>query len=176
MRPSISCIVGNFGSGKTLFMTYLAYLNQGYRKIFANYHLKEIEYTYMTINELAEFPDDLRDAIVLLDEGHVGANAYDVFKKDVRKFSQFITQIRKRNIVMFWSTQRFRRVALPLRELTEFFYEMSATEIDGVSHIKIFNIDNDYEFIKEFIFDGRPMFNKYDTEEIILLKEQEKVK
>jgi len=170
MRPSISCIVGDFGSGKTLFMTYLAYMNQNYRKVFANYHLKDIPYTYISINDLAKFPDELRNAIVLIDEGHVGANAYDVFKKDVRNIAQFITQIRKRNIVMFWSTQRFRRVALPLRELTKYFYEMHPTEYDGVSHVKIFDIDNNYEFIKEFIFDGRKMFGKYDTEEIILNK------
>lgn len=170
MRPSISCIVGDFGSGKTLFMTYLAYMNQNYRKIFANYHLNDIPYTYISINDLAKFPDELRNAIVLIDEGHVGANAYDVFKKDVRNIAQFITQIRKRNIVMFWSTQRFRRVALPLRELTKYFYEMHPTEYDGVSYVKIFDIDNNYEFIKEFIFDGRKMFGKYDTEEIILNK------
>jgi len=171
MRPSISCIVGDFGSGKTLFMTYLAYLNKDHRRVFANYHLKDIPYTHIDISDLATFRDDLRNAIVLLDEGQVGANAYDIFKKDVRDISQFITQIRKRNIIMFWSTQRFRRVALPLRELTKYFYEMQPTEVDGISHVKIFDIDNGYEFIKEFMFNGIPMFNKYDTEEIIMKKE-----
>ena len=167
MEPAVSCIVGDFGSGKSLFLTSLAFANNGKRKIFANFKLYDIEYTPMALEDIAKFPEELEDAIILLDEGHVGAHAYDFFKKDVRNVSTFITQIRKRNVVVFWSSQLFNKVAKGLRDYTHYSFEMYKTETAGISIIKVFDIFEN-RFIKEIMLDLRDFFDKYDTKQIIL--------
>ena len=173
--PCITAIVGDFGSCKTLLMTALASMYQHEYKIFANYTLIGIKYTKINFEYLAEFPDELRNAIVLIDESSVSMNAYDVFKKDVRKISNFIIQIRKRNIYMFYTIQRWNRSAITLRELTKYFYEMLATEVSGVALIKVYNQFEDETLVSETVFDGRRFFGMYDTEEIIKTKEKNEI-
>ena len=165
----INAVVGTFGTGKTLFTTYLAKLcHDNGMKVFANYHLKGIPYTYIEIKDLVKFPEGLENCIVVLDEGHVGANAYDVFKRDVRDLEIFATQIRKRKAYIFWTTQRFMRVAKPLRDLTEYAFQMTKTDIDGVATVDVFSDPNTYaDYQYSFNFDGRAYFKYYDTEEII---------
>jgi len=173
MNPGINAVVGDFGSGKTLFLTYLANMNVGHRKIFANYTLYDIEYTPMAIEDVATFPPEVNNAIVLWDEGHIGAGAYDVFKKDVQKIAVFISQVRKRNLVIFWSSQIFTKPAKPLRDHTRYMYECHSVGVPGLSRIRVFDIYAEEQMINEFIFDGRELFNKYDTNEIKLPKVKE---
>jgi len=171
MKQPIICILGDRGDGKTLVMTALGYLyNKADKmKIYANYHLIGIPYSYTTFDELASFPEDMKNAIVLMDEAHIGADAYEVFKTSVKNITTFTTQLRKRNITLLWSTQRFNQVAKRLRQLTNYILEVSKTNIEGVINCRVFDrAQPEYDqFINEFIIDGRQFYKMYDTNEII---------
>ena len=170
--PPIICILGDRGSGKTLFMTGLSYLYEKVDniKIFANYHLKEIPYEYIKFEDIADLPERLRDSVVLLDEVHIGADAYEVFRKRVKGLTKFSTQLRKLNCTLIISTQRFSTVAKRLRNMTNYIIETEKTQQKGVVHCSVFEKATD-EFIKEFIYDGRQFYEMYDTNEIIELDE-----
>lgn len=168
--PIIS-VLGDRGDGKTLVMTALAWLNQKVAglKVFANYHLLDIPYTYITFEELANFPEDLEDAIVLLDETHIGVDAYEVFRKNNKAITKFSTQLRKRRIVLLWSTQRFNTVAKRLRQMTNYVLEVEKTNIKGIIQCRVYDrgLEASNSFVKEFVLDGRQFFGMYDTNEII---------
>ncbi|MDY0292682.1 MAG: hypothetical protein RBR02_10155 [Desulfuromonadaceae bacterium] len=172
-EPCISCVIGDFGTGKTTYLAYLARSNAEKRNIFANFTLYGIEYTPISVEDLANFPDWVKDGIVLLDEGHVGANIYNVFKKDVKEFSIFISQIRKRNIYVFWSSQFFSKVAKPLRDYTKYMFQFSeikdiyGNQIKGTATVELFDLHNYYQYINTFNFDGRPLFPYFDTKELV---------
>lgn len=175
---SLNGIIGYFGTGKTNLLTAIAYANVGVRSIFANYTLYGIEYTPIDIDDLAQFPEWVHDCVILLDEGHVGANIYDVFEERIHDFAEFITQIRKRRVFMFWTSQLFDRVALPLRRYTKYVFQMEETIYEGISYITLLDY-KDYGRViyANKIFDGRPFWNLYDHEEIIhkrKIKENEK--
>ena len=170
MQYPITCVLGERGSGKTLFMTYLAYhyAKQG-KKIVCNYHLFGIPYTYMKVKEIAELKLEIKDSIVFIDEGQEGADSYSFLRKATQKLTKFATQIRKLKIVMYYSTQVFGQIAKRLRDQTNFIIQMSETTQPGVSQASIFNYRQAYadDLIKKFLFDGREYFKFYDTEEII---------
>ena len=169
--PIIS-MIGDRGDGKTLTMTALAYMYHklGF-KIYANFRLINIPYEPITFEKLATFPDDLRDGVVLIDEAHIGADAYQVFRQRVQDITKFTTQLRKRRIILYFSTQIFTTVAKRLRQLTNYIFECNKTDIKGVIRVNVFDrsmvINGGY--INTFIMDGRQFFDYYDTNEIIEL-------
>ena len=173
MEYPISCVLGARGSGKTLFMTSLAYAyHKEGKKIYANYHLIDIPYKHITFEELAALPAELNDAIVLLDEIQIGADAYEVFKKSNKMITVFATQLRKRKITLYYSTQVFTMVTKRLRQQTNYIIQCDPIQA-GITKISIFDRDKPFmdQYIKTFNFDGRPYFNKYDTNEVITFSE-----
>ncbi len=170
---SVISVIGDFGSGKTNLLTAIAKMNEGKRTIFANFTLYDIEYKPIDIDDLAEFPDWVRDCVILLDEGHVGANIYDVFEERIHDFAEFITQIRKRRVFLFWSSQIFDRVAKPLRLYTKYVFQMEASPYDGISLVTLMDYHNHGQIIYAHqIFDGRPYWGYFDTTEIIHRKKK----
>jgi hypothetical protein len=171
MKFPITCILGTRGSGKTLFMTGLAhrYFSKDKCKIYANYHLTKIPYQYITFAELATLPDDLYDAVVFLDEIQVGADSYEIFKKSNKSITTFATQLRKRRITLYYSTQVFTMATKRLRQQTNFIIECHPTSMNGVVDVLIFDraLPFQQQLIKQFEFDGRPFFGAYDTDEVI---------
>ena len=170
MKPGINAVVGDFGSGKTLFLTYLASAYQGKRKVFANFTLFGLDYVPMAIEDVAKFPDEVRDGIILWDEGHIGLSAYSFFKKDTQNAVVFLSQVRKRNLIVFWSTQIFKKGVVGLRDHSRYMFTCEALEPPGCSRIRVFDSYQEDQFVNEFVFDGRQFFDKYDTNEIILPK------
>jgi KaiC/GvpD/RAD55 family RecA-like ATPase len=172
----ISCVLGVRGSGKTLFMTSLAYKYAATgKKIIANYHLIDIEYTYMTFEEISKLPDELYNAVVLLDEIQIGADSYEIFKKSNKMITTFATQLRKRKIVMYYSTQVFTQTTKRLREQTNYIIQVENTNQKGISKISVFDREKflDEQHLKSFVFDGRPYFNYYNTDEVVKYSETE---
>lgn len=170
----IVAFVGDRGDGKTISMVALAYVyqQQGFN-IYANFTLKGIPYTKITFQDLADFPEYLENGLVLLDEGHVGVDAYQVFTKRVQDITKFTTQTRKRKLTVYFSTQVFTTVAKRLRNMTNYICECNKTETRGVIDIKIFNKNkiSSGGFIRRITLDGRQFYDYYDTNEIIELDE-----
>lgn len=181
MKYPITCIVGRRGSGKTLFMTILAhrYFNMDKRKIYANFHLTEIPYKYITFAELATLPDDLYDAVVFLDEIQVGADSYEIFKKSNKAITTFATQLRKRRITLYYSTQVFTQATKRLRQQTDYIIECHPTYIkiedeSVLNKIDLLIFDRSLPFqqqlikqheLKKYIIDN--YYSCYNTNEVI---------
>jgi energy-coupling factor transporter ATP-binding protein EcfA2 len=166
----VVCILGRRGSGKTLTMTMLADLYHSNKvMIFSNYDLK-IPYQPITFKELASFPDYLHDCVLFIDETHIGADSYNFWEKQVKDITKFVTQIRKRQITMYYSTQVWKMVAKRLRDQTDYIWQCSKVEWDdNLFRVEMFDKwlvppDN---YLDTKIFDGRPYYDLYDTKQII---------
>lgn len=176
MKYPITAILGQRGSGKTLFMTYLAhqYHAEG-KKIFSNFQLKKIPYTPITFSELAKLPEWLYDGVVFLDEIHIGADSYEVFKKSNKMITTFATQLRKRRITLFYSTQVFKMATKRLRDQTNFLMTCDHTQPPGFVKIEVYEYIayHSHEYIKTITHNLTPFFDAYDTDEVITYSETE---
>jgi GTPase SAR1 family protein len=176
MKYPITCILGQRGAGKTLFMTYLAhkYHSEG-KRIFSNFTLKDIPFDYISFEQLAKLPDELTNAIVFLDEIQIGADSYEIFKKSNKMITIFTTQLRKRKITLYYSTQVFGMVTKRMRLQTNYIIEMSNKVKPGYidANIYEYNTANYQDYIKSIKMDLRGYFNSYDTDEVITFSENE---
>lgn len=171
MKYPITCILGKRGSYKTCFMTKLAYdyYHEG-KTIISNYHLIGIPYTYMPFSALAQLPESLYNAVVLMDEIQVGADAYEIFARGNKAITKFATQLRKRKITLYYSTQIFTQVTKRLRLQTDYIIQCEEIkQAPGYSKISIFDrgLPFNEQKIKELLFNGKPYFSMYDTDEVI---------
>ena len=165
----IFSVVGVRGAGKTATMRALA---DGYRaigkNIYSNFTMFDIEFTYTSFDTVASFPDWLHDGVIFLDEAQVGADAYDFFNARVKNITVFITQLRKRRLILFFSTQVFTTVVKRLRLQTDYVLECH-NQKDGTVLVRVYDrheiVNNGY--IGEFLVYIKPFFKKYDTNEII---------
>lgn len=165
-------IIGDTGEGKTTVMTSLAvmYHEQGL-KIYSNYELIGIEYTYLDPKNMAElmFQDNspLHDCVILTDEAHMDLGAYDFLKSEVKDIGDFATQTRKRRIVWLYTTQIFKRLVLNLRDLTTNLIYCQRVQ-DGIFKMEIYNrkLDDD-GYIKTLYLNGVPFYGYFKTTQII---------
>lgn len=177
IQSPIAVIVGNKGSCKTLFLTvraeYAYYIEK--RKVYSNYKLNNIEYFQYDFNMLKELPEEMRNGVILMDEAHMGADAYAFLSGTSKAITKLATQLRKLNLELWITTQRFKFLANRLRMLTDIVYTMEAAKdengdiIQGVAHYEMFDNGDPYNSIPKSkgIFDGRKFFGHYDTNEVI---------
>lgn len=150
--------IGKQGSGKTLMITKLMYDEyiKEKRPIFSNYNLIGIPFTPIDLlkhdrgdnvtrqNILDMLDDDtncLNGAIILLDEIHLYFDSLDFMKRDTRPMQIFFSQLRKRNILLYATTQylmnvdiRIRRQCFNIFEMEHIYkdlFEVTTHEIDG---------------------------------------------
>ena len=172
-RYPIVALIGDRGGGKTVTMTALAimYAKENGLKIFSNYTLYHVEYEHITFNDIVEYPEYLHDAIILIDEAHIGTDAYAFFTDRVKDITKFATQTRKRKLIFIYTTQIFIQVARRLRDLTDNIVYCETTAIKDVFKLTITDrsIEND-GYIKTLFLHGEPFYKYYDTDEIIELK------
>lgn len=173
MEYPIVAIVARRGYGKTLLMRKLAQMYYDAKvPIFANFSM-DIPHYEIDFNEIATFPPYLHDCVLLIDEAHVGTDAYNFWSKIVKDITDFITQTRKLRITLYYSTQVFTQVAKRLRDQTDYVFECElARYYNGLVKPDYFRV-NIYdkftdEYIKTFEYHGKPFYNRYDTNELIL--------
>jgi len=165
-------LIGDTGDGKTTTMTALAVLyHQQGKKIFSNYELKGIPYTYLDPNDIAElmFKDDssLYDCVILTDEAHMDLDKYKFFNKKVREIGTFATQSRKRKIIWLYTTQIFTKLVRDVRDLTTNLIYCSKVQ-DGFFRLEIYDRSLRNEgYIKTIFLKGEPFYKFFDTEQII---------
>lgn len=169
VKYPIIIVVGDFGSGKTLYLTFMGlayYQNEGL-SIFSNYDLYGVEYRKTSFKEMATMPEWLENGVILLDETQVGADSYNFMSKQSKEITQFITQIRKRNVVFIMTTQRFRFVDSRIRSLTNYFIEVEATKDKGVVKVSTYDITRHEELKNERTLDLKKVWSYYNTDEVI---------
>jgi len=163
----VRAIIGKRGSAKSLLQVALAYYaEQSNISVWTNFNLNNIKYEQTSFAHLATFPDELHDAVVLIDEMHVGADSYSFWSKQTKAITDFATQLRKRRLLLFYASQNFDMIPKRLREQTNIVIQMTRLDA-GIARIDVFDLDNRGEFIRSTVFDGRPFYNYYETGEII---------
>lgn len=168
-------LTGDRGSGKTLVMVYLGlkeHIKRG-AKIYANFHLKGVPYTYIdfpTLLWMADNEVDLRDCIILIDEAHIWVDSRTSGKKLNRLFTYFLLQTGKDNINIYWTSQRKGQVELRLRQQTDIWINI---ERRGDLHLCLIDdITAGGSRIQRMIVRGKPVWPYYDTHEKIKIPEE----
>lgn len=166
--PSIA-IVGDFGGGKTLLLTFfgLIYHSQEKMNIFANYDLFGVDFRKVTFQEVSKMPDWLKDGVLLLDEVQVGADSYNFFAQDVKQITQFITQIRKRNIILIVTSQRLNFIAKRIRQLINFYIEVRAMNKKGLIEVKTFDVAEGLKLNSVKYLNLKSIYKFYNTNEVV---------
>jgi len=171
MKYPIIAITGDFGAGKTLYMTFLGrvYHDQEGMHIFANYKQKAVDYTPIQFRELRTFPDDVHDGVLLMDEGQVDADAYNFWKKGVQDMTHFITQLRKRNLILLYTAPRFSKVVKSLRDYTNYEVRVYSKE-EGVVTALTYKREEGFPpvLINDKTYILRAIYPLYDTKQIIM--------
>lgn len=171
VNDKVVMLVGDRGTGKTLFAVSLAkYYADHNINVFTNITLKGIHHIPLAFNEIKDFPPFLHDGIIILDEMHVGADSYKFLTKDVQGITNFITQIRKRNLTFIYITQNYTTIAKRLRLQTNHAYQFTKID-DGIAQVDIYDVMNFYEHLNTIIFNGREFYGYYDTKQIITNEE-----
>lgn len=176
-------LIGARGSGKTLTMTkflYNDYVNGA--KIFTNYGLRFGRKSSAMIVPLdRKFFDDYRqsnfninNASIGIDEAHVFIDSRSSMSRKNKMFSRFITQSRKRDVNLYYTTQDISmetfltsgQVDLRLRKLTDYLVFCRFVKIDSNCYV----VNEWYKqglFMNRKVFHGNEYFRRYDTREII---------
>lgn len=109
-------VVGRMGTGKTLLVVGWAIALRRLRphsRIVTNFGLDCADQVVSSWAEVYE----LRDCVFILDEAHLWASSNSSKALNLQG-RQWISQLRKRGVVLVWVSQSQARVAKALRELT----------------------------------------------------------
>lgn len=173
----ICLYLGRRGAGKTLSMVKDAYLyHKGGFKIISNMSTLNFEHTYMTNEEILKLTkdSDIKNCVIVVDEVQLLFDSRRSMKKENITFSNFIQQIRKRNIKLLGTTQFDNTIDKRLRDHTDILalpkfekeYNICRVKyVDPTSTHDLENVTGEYEnaVIK---YDATMVFGLYDTEEM----------
>lgn len=105
--------------------------------------------------------------VMLMDELHVAARAYNHLSTASQVLSNFISQVRKRDIFFLYTTQKFTKVVKQIRDETNFVNKLEKS-IHGDSVVKIDLITmHPEELINTRYMDISYVYKLYNTKEVI---------
>lgn len=176
-------ILGDRGSGKTNLTTkYLYDAHLEGREIVSNYSLK-FPHLLMPFEEIRKVPKEIYGKVIGMDELGKGGDSYDFFSKDTRELTEMVAELRKVHAMVYYNTQRFSLIARRLRILTDGIIlmddpdkykmhdaagnkvQMHREVCDGIFRAVFLNEDG--EIIRSKRFNGRPYWDKYNTDQRI---------
>ena len=180
----INAIVGGLGSGKTLLMIYLLFLEKQSGKIvMTNMTSVSFQDKPLYFEELLQDVQDnhaLNDIALGLDEVHIFLDSRSAMSKSSKVASYFILQTRKRNVNLYITSQHIGQVDLRLRNMLDRVYICENLKDEEGNKTDLFRyIVLDYTETTpakhSFLLDGRKIYELYDTSEIIdMFEEPEK--
>lgn len=165
---------GSRGKGKTLTMVkdaYTYYL-EGYN-ILANFTLKFGE--YITSSEVLDLnrSSELYNCVLVLDEIQLFFDSRNFSKTESKNFSNFIQQIRKRNIKILCTTQYQNTIDLRLRQHLDivcFPYFDKTNNICKAVYYDLTTLEDEVIIAPHptsVIYDATPVFSLYNTFEML---------
>jgi len=163
-------LIGNVGSGKTLFLVLLSYIYSFFdkRKIHANFYIK-LE-NCIALN-LPNFIENERDnMIVFLDEAYTYLESRISMSHLNKAMSYVIFQSRKRNLDIYLTAQMFSTIDVRFREQTDILIKCKRIINDNFNGFKYKIINLNSESIKTMLFpmsEAKTYFHLYNTYEII---------
>ena len=162
-------ILGNWGSGKTLFLAYLS--TKLKRDIYSNFKLKVKNYKKLEIIDLMKLPNNIE---VYIDEGYTWLESRVSSKALNRYLSYILLQSRKRTINIYITMQLFSTIDLRFREQSNII--IFCKKKDEGFEYKVFNRDNGYISIFMFPLNkAKEYYDIYDTYEIVEPYEKNKL-
>ena len=171
-------IIGDRGDGKSCLETIILKkaFDQGIT-VYSNYWLKFTDQDhYISFEEMALLPDYLRSAYIGMDEIQMAMDSREFLSSSNKALTKLITQIRKRDLTLIYTTQRLSYGDKRLRQQTD--YLMFPEKVAPFTHNGLY-IDTLFkcyvqevktgELVNEFYFDGFEISDQglYDTNEII---------
>jgi hypothetical protein len=164
-------ITGPIGGGKTCFQTRCLYREKMKRpnaRIVTNYKLNNIKHEYIDAKELFEMKEQLKNTILGIDEMHIFMDCRDSLKFTNKMMTHFILQTRHLGVHMYFTTQDISQVDIRLRRMLDLLAYCTKSVYQDWFKIKLI----DYRDVlniqtNEFMFNGRPYYDLYDTTEII---------
>lgn len=166
--PTIS-FEGGLGSGKTLGMTYMLYLEHKmyHKKIFANYKLN-FPFERLDLNKLVDNLPQLNDVAIGGDELYVFIDSRLSGSKKNRIFSYFALQTRKRKVTLYFTSQFLDQVDKRLRRLVDYRIICSRVSLDpALFKYDVFNLQEFPPTMTTFYLQGEKVWDLYSTDEII---------
>ena len=168
-------IDGGLGSGKTAKMSGYLHCDfeRGFR-VLSNYGLN-FKHEKLDVLSLLDKKVELRDVSIGIDEITVFMDCRTSISRMNRMLSYFILQSRKRNVVLYYTTQSFSMVDKRLIKYTDIqirceklFNPNSGLELDDVRRFTVFDFrDPNNVRVHSFLEDISKFYGLYDTNEII---------
>lgn len=168
--------LGRRGSGKTLTMVKDAYIEyKRGKQIISN--IKGIPFAVFMDNKdilSLDKNSDLFNAVILIDEAQIFFDSRRSMKKENISFSNFVQQIRKRNIDLYLTTQFANAIEKRLRDHTDIIAKVKFIDIYKlckVKYIDITSVEDEYmeqPLSVEVIYDATAIFRLYDTNQMII--------
>lgn len=163
-------ITGAIGSGKTLYMTRCLYREKMKNydvRIITNYNVN-FEHETIDAKELFDLKTTLKNSKLGIDEMHIFMDCRDSLKMTNKKMTHFILQTRHLGVDLYFTTQDISQVDIRLRRMIDYLVHCSKTEFEDIFKITIVDY-TDIMNIKrnEFLFNGKPYYDLYDTTELI---------
>lgn len=169
---------GRRGAGKTLTMVkdIVKFYNNGW-KIYSNIEIKGVPTTILTSEEIAFIDKDssIKNCVLVIDEIQVIFDSRRSGSKANKNFSNFIQQIRKRNIILLYTTQYAGTTDLRIRQHTDIIVRPRYNKNFEICDVVYFDITasedafmlDSMPFNKRVVFDARTIFDLYDTKKAI---------
>lgn len=170
-RMTMHKVIGKMGSGKTLFTTYVGFLNYAMgRRVISNYNLTfpsgypgtvetlDPEMLYEITN------DELVDCVLLLDEIWVFMDSWLSGSKQNRLLSYLMLQSRKRDVDIFGTAQSNMQFANRFRNNVDY---RITTKMHGDYLIWKLWEETTGHLIDKFSVNGAYLYDLYNTKEII---------
>lgn len=161
----ITGIIGRRGNGKTLLMVRRLYRRwkMGYR-IITNFW---VDFPHETLDaaRLVEMGDDLKNCAIGIDEFHVLADSRNSGRERNKMISYFILQTRKRNVVLYYTTQHEMQVDVRVRRSTDYWVRCKRV----AKHLFRYRVFDGLsgKLCSLFTVDGRSAYSLYDTTQAI---------
>lgn len=156
-------VTGDLGSGKTLFLTYIAKNTK--KRIYSNYKLYLNTYHKLTIKKLLELKEE-ENALVFIDEAYTWLESRASGRDTNQVLSYIYFQSRKRKLDFFLTAQLTHTIDRRFRELYDYVVHC---EVKGAYfHYSIYDRYKLRGHFKLRVDLAEKYFPLYDTMEIIM--------
>ncbi|MFW6130272.1 MAG: AAA family ATPase [Atribacterota bacterium] len=185
LQPRIMAVVGGMGTGKTLFISAIAEKLKNTYLIMANYKLqcREKNITPENISELlteAGEETSTKKKLMVIDEFHIFSDSRLSSSHHNILMSYFVTQTRKQDIQLIYTTQQFGQVDIRIRDNTDILAMPAYNPLKD--EMKVIFLKKDW-LTSQFIFSHykifknlKPVFDVFSTEQILGEKMIERIK
>jgi len=164
--------VGNMGSGKTLSMVKEAFnlFNKGYT-IYSNIKLN-FPHKVLDMEEILSYANEdksFHKAVFLIDEAHIFIDSRRSASKRSLLMTYFITQTRKKDVTLLYTTQNIGQVEKRLRQQTDIICECFSKVYNAIHIIlnkfSVFRMEGIAVHHKVFL--GIKYYDLYNTYEVV---------